>query len=119
MIKHIDDVQIPEYLLPALINGDTSDLSGTEENDLKTFLLDYQDYEGLVFVDKGDFMQAKLDRLGDKIANLKAQGICSHGWLKTLPGQQKTTCLDCGATFDSFEQALNRGREILQGANHA
>ena len=66
-------------------------------------------------MNSADIMQAKLERLGDKIANLKAQGICSHGWLKTLPGQQKTTCLDCGATFDSFEQALNRGREILQG----
>jgi hypothetical protein len=69
-------------------------------------------------MNSADFMQAKLDRLGDKIVDLKAQGICSHGWLKTLPGQQKTTCLDCGVTFDSFEQALNRGREILQGANH-
>ena len=66
-------------------------------------------------MNSADIMQAKLERLGDKIANLKAQGICSHGWLKTPPGQQKTTCLDCGATFDSFEQALNRGREILQG----
>ena len=54
MIKHIDDVQIPEYLLPALINGDTTGLSGTEENDLEVFLLDYQDYDGLVFVDKGE-----------------------------------------------------------------
>ena len=62
-------------------------------------------WKGLA-MNSADFMQAKLDRLGDKIANLKAQGICSHGWLKTLPGQQKTTCLDCGATFDSFEQAL-------------
>jgi hypothetical protein len=54
MLKHIDDVQIPEYLLPALINGDTSDLSGTEENDLEVFLLDYQDYEGLIFDYKGE-----------------------------------------------------------------
>lgn len=54
MIKHIDDVQIPEYLLPALINGDTTGLTGTEENDLEVFLLDYQDYDGLVFVDKGE-----------------------------------------------------------------
>jgi hypothetical protein len=54
MIKHIDDVQIPAYLLPALINGDTTGLSGTEENDLEVFLLDYQDYDGLVFVDKGE-----------------------------------------------------------------
>lgn len=53
MLKHIDDVQIPEYLLPALINGDTSGLSGTEENDLEVFLLDYQDFEGLVFDYKG------------------------------------------------------------------
>ncbi len=54
MLKHIDDVQIPEYLLPALIYGDTTGLSGTEENDLEVFLLDYQDYEGLVFDCKGE-----------------------------------------------------------------
>ena len=53
MLIEIDTVPIPEYLLPALINGDTSELSGTEENDLEVFLMDYEDYEGLVFVDKG------------------------------------------------------------------
>lgn len=49
MLEHIDDVKMPVYLLPALINGDTSDLTGTEENNLEVFLLEYQDYEGLVF----------------------------------------------------------------------
>jgi hypothetical protein len=62
-----------------------------------------------------DYQQAKLDRLGDKIADLKNKGICSHGWLSTPPGQSETTCLDCGARFHSFQDAMRAGREILRG----
>lgn len=62
-----------------------------------------------------DYQQAKLERLGDKIAELTRQGICSHGWLQTPPGQHKTTCLDCGAIFQSFDAAMRAGREILRG----
>lgn len=62
-----------------------------------------------------DILQAKLERLGDKIAELKAQGVCSHGWLETPPGQAQTVCLDCGARFNSFQDAMRAGREILRG----
>lgn len=62
-----------------------------------------------------DYQQAKLERLGDKIAELKAQGVCSHGWLQTPPGQAQTVCLDCGARFNSFQDAMRAGREILRG----
>jgi len=61
-----------------------------------------------------DYQQAKLERLGDRIAQLKAQGICSHGWLKT-PAGGKATCLDCGAVFNSFNDAMRAGREIIRG----
>jgi hypothetical protein len=61
-----------------------------------------------------DYQQAKLERLGDHIANLKKQGICSHGWLKTPPGKEQTTCLDCGAVFQSFSEALKAGKQILR-----
>jgi hypothetical protein len=61
-----------------------------------------------------DYQQAKLERLGDRIADLKKQGICSHGWLKTPPGQQ-VTCLDCGSVFPSFSAALQAGKDILRG----
>ena len=62
-----------------------------------------------------DYQQARLERLGDRIAELKAQGTCTHGWLKTPPGQAETVCLDCGARFQSFEHALRAGREIIRG----
>lgn len=62
-----------------------------------------------------DYQQAKFESLGDRIAQLRAKGVCSHGWLKTTPGQQQTTCLDCGAIFNSFQQAMQAGREILKG----
>lgn len=62
-----------------------------------------------------DYQQAKLERLGDRIAELKAQGTCTHGWLKTPPGQAETVCLDCGARFVSFDQAMRAGREIIRG----
>ena len=62
-----------------------------------------------------DYQQAKLERLGDRIADLKKQGICSHGWLKTPPGQQQATCLDCGLVFPSFSAALQAGKDVQRG----
>jgi hypothetical protein len=54
MLKKIGDYIIPEWALPALINGDTSGLTGTEENNLECFINDLGDWENLVFVDKGE-----------------------------------------------------------------
>ena len=62
-----------------------------------------------------DYQQARLERLGDRIADLKKQGICSHGWLKTPPGENQTVCLDCGTIFSSFSAALQAGKDILRG----
>lgn len=51
----IDTYRIPSWALPVLINGDTSDLSGTEEDLLEQFVLEFQDrYEGLVFDAQGE-----------------------------------------------------------------
>ena len=61
-------------------------------------------------------LQAKFDRLGDRIADLKKQGICTHGWLKTPIGQSETTCLDCGKVFKSFDQAMKEGKSALYSA---
>lgn len=49
MIEEIDTVKIPAWALPILVNGDSSGCTGSEENALEVFLLDYEDYEGLVF----------------------------------------------------------------------
>ena len=54
MIIAIDTVKIPEWALPVLINGDSSGCTGSEENALETFLLDYDDYDGLVFDYQGE-----------------------------------------------------------------
>jgi uncharacterized protein (DUF3820 family) len=54
MLKKIDTYTVPEWALPYLIYGETDDLSGTEENDLEQFIMQFDDYEGLVFVDKGE-----------------------------------------------------------------
>ena len=54
MLQKIDSLKIPAWALPALINGDTSGLTGTEENALEVFLLDYEDWGGLVFDYQGE-----------------------------------------------------------------
>jgi hypothetical protein len=59
-----------------------------------------------------DHTQAKLERLGDRIADLKKRGICTHGWLKTWP-DETVTCLDCKAVFASFGEAMFSGKSII------
>ena len=49
MIQELDTLKLPAWALPALINGDTSGLTGNEEYMLEVFLLDYEDWEGLIF----------------------------------------------------------------------
>ena len=60
-----------------------------------------------------DYQQAKLERLGNRIGELKQKGICSHGWLKTPPGQSETVCLDCGKVFRSFHDAMQSGKDVI------
>jgi hypothetical protein len=49
MLEKIDTFKVPVWCLPALINGDTSALSGTEENQLEEFTMQFDSHEGLVF----------------------------------------------------------------------
>jgi hypothetical protein len=51
MLKKIGDYIIPEWALPALINGDNSGLTDKEESALDEFLMQFEGFEGLVFVD--------------------------------------------------------------------
>jgi hypothetical protein len=43
MVHSIGTYQIPAWALPALINGDTSDLSGSEESALEDFVYELSD----------------------------------------------------------------------------
>ena len=54
MIQEINTYTIPAWALPALINGDTSGLTGGEEYALECFINDLGEWENLVFVDKGE-----------------------------------------------------------------
>ena len=77
MLKEIDTVRIPEWALCALINGDTSGLTGSEENNLEVFLLDYDEWEGLVFVDKGEpyfSWTNDVDHLGGNVYDVTIYG---------------------------------------------
>lgn len=54
MLTEIETLQLPTWALPALINGDTSALTGAEEDQLECFLLNYESYEGLLFEVHGE-----------------------------------------------------------------
>jgi hypothetical protein len=51
MLQKIDTYTIPEWALPALINGDYTGLSDVEECAIEEFLTGFWDFEGLVFID--------------------------------------------------------------------
>lgn len=60
--------------------------------------------------------QAKLEAAGNKIAKLRARGICTHGWLQGPPGNATgpAKCLDCGASFESMAAAYAANREAMR-----
>jgi hypothetical protein len=49
MLKLIATYTLPEWALPALINGDITGLSGTEEDQLDQFVMEFNEFEGLIF----------------------------------------------------------------------
>lgn len=55
MVKTIGVYQIPAWALPALVNGDTSGLSESEEFALLDFVNDFERwYEGVTFIPIGE-----------------------------------------------------------------
>lgn len=77
MLIEIDTVKIPEWALPVLINGDSSGCTGTEENALEVFLLDYEDYDGLVFDYQGESYFShdnSVDGLGGMVIDVTIYG---------------------------------------------
>lgn len=65
-----------------------------------------------------DRLTRQLEAAGNRIADLRAQGICTHGHLKGPPGPPgtpgTTTCLYCGEVFPSFEAAAAAGRKAMR-----
>ena len=55
-----------------------------------------------IFSGDADIEQQQLEQAGNRIASLKKQGICLHGWLNT----KTLECLepDCGKTWDNEDQ---------------
>lgn len=71
----------------------------------------------LKFVERNpNAAQAKLEAAGRKIAELRARGICTHGWLQGPPGPKDkpttvVTCLDCGKVWKTLAEAYAAGRQ--------
>lgn len=77
MLEKIDTFKVPVWCLPVLINGDTSDLSGTEENQLEEFTMQFDSYEGLVFEPGAEEYfnwSNDIDGLGGTVVNLTVYG---------------------------------------------
>lgn len=78
MVHSIGTYQIPAWALPALINGDTSDLSDSEESALEDFVLEFQDeYEGLIFNPLGEAYFSNrndVDGLGGDVIEVEVLG---------------------------------------------
>lgn len=60
-----------------------------------------------------DFEMRDLEAKGNRSYQLRKAGICTHGWLQGPPGKPVTTCLYCGATFESSEAAFRAGNEAM------
>lgn len=55
----------------------------------------------------------KLERAGNRIAALKARGVCTHGWMQGPPGKPVLTCLDCGREFADMREHMEARREAF------
>jgi hypothetical protein len=55
-----------------------------------------------IFAGDADIEQQQLIQAGNRIAALREQGICLHGWLNT----RTLVCLepDCGKTWDNKDE---------------
>ena len=85
MIHSIGTYQIPVWALPVLINGDTSDLSGSEESALEDFVNELSDIRidddarisGLIFNPLGDAYFSNrndVDGLGGDVIEVEISG---------------------------------------------
>ena len=85
MVHSIGTYQIPSWALPALINGDTSGLSDSEESALEDFVYELSDIRiddgarisGLIFNPLGDAYFSNrndIDGLGGDVVEVEISG---------------------------------------------
>lgn len=60
-----------------------------------------------------DIEQAHLEATGRRLAQLRAHGICSHGWWQVKPGGS-VVCLDCAATFATEDSHWTARKAVLR-----
>lgn len=67
---------------------------------------------------QADRLQRQLEAAGNRVADLRARGICTHGWLQGPPGPPGTpgpaTCNHCGEVFPSMEAAYAANRAAMR-----
>lgn len=65
-----------------------------------------------------DGAQRKLERAGNRVAALRARGICTHGWIQGTPGDDNgpAKCLHCGQQFANTQAAWEAGRDVMNNA---
>lgn len=66
-----------------------------------------------------DLEAAALNEAANRETRLKRRGICAHGWLQGPPGPKHAptkvcTCLDCGKTWATTDEAHEERRLILE-----
>lgn len=64
-----------------------------------------------------DIEMSELIAAGNRSAELRRKGLCDHGWLQGPAGSRdsKVHCNDCGAVFDSFEDAYAAHAAAING----
>ena len=64
-----------------------------------------------------DIEQARLESIGNTIANLADKGICSHGWQGPVVPMQpegEYKCFHCGKIFSSSEAIMTAHIEFMR-----
>ena len=57
-----------------------------------------------------DYEMAELEAVGNRSAELKKRGICTHGWWTSIP---VVKCLHCGKEFKTDDDLWDEGQERL------
>lgn len=63
------------------------------------------------FENDSDWDMMELENAGDRAQQLKADGICTHGWTQGIG--EKVKCLDCDKVFNSYEDLYAEIDEVM------
>jgi hypothetical protein len=86
-------------------------------------------YDEEAIYQDADIEQMEMEQLGNRIARLKEQGVCTHGSGVTrsktgevfspeqegLVGEQSACTEGCGKVFDTFEDQMAAHRDVIDG----